>query len=63
MSSLQVTSSDLSVTSINGLDVAAAAADLVLVDEDAAITGGGGVRFSGNVNSEWIKAFDPLYWA
>lgn len=53
MSSLQVTSSDLTVTSINGLDVAAAASDLVLVDQDATITGGGGVRFSGDVNSEW----------
>ncbi|XP_050696036.1 uncharacterized protein LOC126985324 [Eriocheir sinensis] len=50
MSSLQVTSSDLTVTSINGLDVAAAASDLVLVDQDATITGGGGVRFSGDVN-------------
>lgn len=52
MGALQITKSDVTMATLNGLDVAAAAADLVLVDEDATITGGGGLRFSGNVNSE-----------
>ena len=50
---LQVTGSDVTVASLNGLDVAAAAADLVLVDQDATITGG--LRVSGNVNSESLS--------
>ncbi|XP_064112419.1 uncharacterized protein LOC135219519 [Macrobrachium nipponense] len=41
---------DLTVKTLNGLDVAAAAADLVLFDEDAIITGGGGLQFTGQVN-------------
>ncbi|KAK8395748.1 hypothetical protein O3P69_005682 [Scylla paramamosain] len=51
---LQVTGSDVTVASLNGLDVAAAAADLVLVDQDATITGG--VRVSGNVNIRELRA-------
>ncbi|KAG0721199.1 hypothetical protein GWK47_046940 [Chionoecetes opilio] len=50
MGALHVTSSDLSVGTLNGLDVAVAAANLVLVDQDATIKGG--LRFSGNVHTE-----------
>ncbi|XP_045125120.1 uncharacterized protein LOC123512684 [Portunus trituberculatus] len=50
---LQVTGSDITVASLNGLDVAAAAADLVLADQDATITGG--VRVSGNVNIRELR--------
>ena len=58
---LQVTGSDVTVASLNGLDVAAAAADLVLVDQDATITGG--LRVSGNVNSESLSVmFGSSLW-
>ncbi|XP_068220723.1 uncharacterized protein [Palaemon carinicauda] len=46
---LEIVNGDLVVDTLNGLDVAAAAADLVLFDEDAIITGGYGLQFTGQV--------------
>ena len=58
MGALEVTGSDVTLATLNGLDVAAAAADLVLVDQDVTIRGGGGLRLSGNVNSESLSTFE-----
>lgn len=51
MTSLDLLNSDLTVESLNSLDVEAAVDNLVLVDQDATITGGVGLRFTGDVHS------------
>ncbi|KAK7076189.1 hypothetical protein SK128_002233 [Halocaridina rubra] len=46
---LEIVGGDLTVQTLNGFDLATVVADLVLVDEDAVITGGGGLQFTGQV--------------
>lgn len=53
MTSLDLVNSGMTVKSLNGLDVEAAANDLVLVDQDATITGGAGLRFTGDVHGRF----------
>ncbi|KAG7163907.1 hypothetical protein Hamer_G020823, partial [Homarus americanus] len=50
MMTLNVINIDMTVESLNGLDVEAAAGDLVLLGQDATIMGAGGLRFTGDVH-------------
>ena len=52
INNLNIIGGDLTLQTLNGLDLAAAAADLVLFDEDAVIFGGGGLQFTGQVKSK-----------
>ncbi|XP_069173442.1 uncharacterized protein [Procambarus clarkii] len=56
MTTLDVVRSDVVVESVNGQEVARAAADLVLLGESATIAGADGLRFTGDVHVHTLVA-------
>lgn len=52
-----VLNGDLIVDSLNGFDVVASAADMVLINEDAIIKGSFGLQFLGPISGTTLKIF------